>query len=305
MRVASDTGRLRRYWGCGGGREKLAAAGEIALSEDVQPSWPAAIPDYWPRPPRISGTAMVTGVHLSTGYVRTSRDWELVATGLAVMGLAGVAAVLAFLVVWLLDGATPAPTVGILLGVLSGAVPVHYAYWQVLVNIVVAITFLVVLRLSPLAGYHAAEHMTVTCIERLGRLDPDQVPHMPRAHPRCGTSLLAGILPIFLIAVPLLSVNKELAALVVIVGWVLRDRTGLILQQVFTTKPPSRKQLLAGIRAGEKLLALIGRERPRPLSPAQRLWRRGFPQMAAGAVAGMWLLARLLDNLHVFLDTGF
>lgn len=283
----------------------LGARGrEKALSDDAEKLWTIAIPDYWPRPPRISGTAMVTGVHLSTGYARTSRDWELVVTGLAVMGLAGVASVLAFLLVWLLDGITPVPTVGILLGVLPGAVPAHYAYWQVLVNLVVALAFLVVLRLSPLAGYHAAEHMTVTCIERLGRLDPEQVRHMPRAHARCGTSLLAGILPVFLVAVPLLSVNKELAALVVIVGWVLRDRTGLVLQQVFTTKPPSRKQLLAGIRAGEKLLSMISHERPGPLSPAQRLWRRGFPQMAAGAITGMWLLAQLLDNLHVFLDTG-
>jgi uncharacterized protein YqhQ len=276
----------------------------MPLTDDMQRNWPVQSPEYWPRPPRISGTAMPTGVHLSAGYVRTSRDWELVATGLAVMGLAAVAAVLSFFVVWLLDATTPAPTVGILLGVLSGNVPAYYAYWQVLINLVAALTFLVVLRFSPLAGYHAAEHMTVTCIERLGRLDPEQVRHMPRAHPRCGTSLLAGVLPIFLIAVPLLSVNKELAALVVIVGWVLRDRTGIFLQQVFTTRPPSRKQLEAGIRAGERLLALMRQERPKPLSPAQRLWRRGFPQMAAGAIAGMWFLGWLLDNIHVFLDTG-
>ncbi|MCX7599393.1 MAG: DUF1385 domain-containing protein [Armatimonadetes bacterium] len=274
------------------------------MSEETEGAWGWDTPDYWPRPPRISGTAMVTGVHLSTGYARTSRDWELVVTGLALMGLAGVAAVVSFLVVWLIDGVTPVPTVGILLGVLPGAMPAHYAYWQVLVNLVVALTFLVVLRLSPLAGYHAAEHMTVTCIERLGRIDPDQVRHMPRAHHRCGSSLLAGILPAFLIAVPLLSVNRELAALIVIAGWVLRDRTGMFLQQVFTTKPPSRKQLMAGIRAGERLLAQINHRHPPSLSPAQRLWRRGVPQMVAGAVAGMWILGRVLDNLHLFLDTG-
>ncbi len=262
------------------------------------------LPAYWPRPPlRISGSAMPTGVHLSTGWVRTSSDWELFLTGLAIMGLAGVSAILSFILVWLLDGATRAPTVAILLGALPAGVPVSFAYWQIAVNLIAFLAFLVVLRLSPLAGYHAAEHMTVTCIEQTGRLDVQQVRYMPRAHHRCGTSLLAGILPVILVAVPLWAVRPELSALVVLVGWMAREQVGYWLQQVFTTKAPTRRQLEAGVRAGQRLLAMADAQ-PRALSPAQKLWRRGFPQMAAGAVAGMWALGWVLDHLHLVLERG-
>jgi hypothetical protein len=220
------------------------------------------------------------------------------------MALGGLSMLLSFLIVWLVGGETKTPTVGLLLGALPPSIPVYYAYWQIGINLVAFLCFLIVLRLSPLAGFHAAEHMTVTCIERLGYVDVEQVRHMPRAHRRCGTSLLAGVLPALLAGVPLLGVSPELAALVLLVGWVARDQTGYWLQQIFTTKRPTQRQLQAGIAAGQRLLALAGAEPARPMSPVQRLWRRGFPQMAAGAITGAWLLGWLVDHAHLLLDPG-
>lgn len=263
------------------------------------------LPAYWPRPRmRISGTAMPTGVCLSTGWVRTATDWELVLTGLAIMGLAGVSGVVSFVIIWLLGGSTHVPLVGILLGAV-GNLREGWVLWQIAANLILFAVFLVILRLSPLAGFHAAEHMTVTCIERLGRVDPEQVRWMPRAHPRCGTSLLAGVVPLFLISFPMWDVSPGLALLVFIVGWLGRDFTGYWIQQIFTTKPPSPKQLQAGLRSGQRLLAMAEKEGTPPISPAQWAWRRGLPQMAFGAIAGIYILNWIVNNLPMVLDHAF
>jgi hypothetical protein len=251
---------------------------------------------------------MPTGVHLSNGTIRTSANWELVLTGMAIISLAGCSAVVSYLVIWLLGQAVNAPTVPMLLGV---GVPLTQmsAVWQAAINLITFFVFLVALRLSPLSGYHAAEHMTVTCIERFGWLDTDRVPDMPRAHPRCGTSLLTGILPIILIAIPLWSfwpygMQYLITPLIVFLGWSVREQTGWFIQQHFTTKPPSPRQLEAGLRAGHRLLAAAERMQGVPTSPGHRLGQRGLPQMFAGVLVAMWLLQRILENLHVWLDHG-
>jgi len=144
--------------------------------------------------------------------------------------------------------------------------------------------------------------MTVTAIERFGRLDPDQVRQMPRAHARCGTTLLAGFLPALLIAGPLWAVRPELAALIVLVGWTTRAQVGWVLQQYLTTKTPTPQQLEAGLRAGRKILEGQKAGPLRPQSPAERLWRRGLPQMAAGVVAAMYAIEWVYNHLHLWLD---
>ncbi|MCD6351718.1 MAG: DUF1385 domain-containing protein, partial [Armatimonadetes bacterium] len=175
-------------------------------------------------------------------------------------------------------------------------------YWQIGLNLLMFTCFLLVLRLSPMSGYHAAEHMTVTAIERLGRLTPEEVRRMPRAHPRCGTNLLAAILPTLLIAVPLWPVDPQIATLIAIGGYLARAQIGWALQQFFTTKNPTDAQLEAGLRAGRKILEARKRLALRPQSPAHRLWQRGFPQMAAGVFAAMWVLGWVYEHLHLWLD---
>ncbi|MER3495923.1 MAG: hypothetical protein C4320_03425, partial [Armatimonadota bacterium] len=52
--------------------------------------------------------------------------------------------------------------------------------------------FVILFRLLPLAGTHAAEHMAVNALERGEPLDPEVVARMPRTHIRCGTNLAVG-----------------------------------------------------------------------------------------------------------------
>ena len=226
------------------------------------------IPSYWPRQPmRISGSAMPTGVHLSNGTVRTSANWELVLTGMTILLLAGTSAAFSYLAIWLLGLTAHIPTVPMLLGI-PVPLPRDIALWQIAINLLTFVGFLVALHLSPLAGYHAAEHMTVTCIERFGWLDVDRVKDMPRAHPRCGTSLLAGFLPIFLIAIPIWSIFPPLTPIIIVLG--------------------AQADRVEGV----------------PTSPGHRFWQRGIPQMIAGVILAMSILHYVFANLHVWLDHG-
>ncbi len=139
---------------------------------------------------------------------------------------------------------------------------------------------LLLLRLSPLAGYHAAEHMTVHAIESGEDLTPDAVRRMPRVHPRCGTNLLAAISIFILITAQF---PGETAALLAIVVVMLGRRTiGDWMQAVFTTKRPNEEQLKNGISAGDEILHLF-RERPNYQARGfERIWNMGFLQSAAG-----------------------
>ena len=142
---------------------------------------------------------------------------------------------------------------------------------------------LFLLRLSPLAGYHAAEHMTVHAIEAGETLTPDNVRRMPRVHGRCGTNLLAAA-GVFLIITT--RVHSELAVLfaliVVVVGW---RAVGSWLQYFVTTKKPTEKQLANGVAAGNALLARY-HERPNyQVYGFDRIWNLGFLQTASGKLS--------------------
>jgi hypothetical protein len=252
--------------------------------------------------PRISGTALAGDLHLATGNYGTASPWRLLVGGAAIAALLGVAMAMTYVEFWLLDrimGQSLAPG---LLGLQGpGALPSGIGP-AIATQLLPMLNFLVVLRLSPLSGYHAAEHKVVAAIERYGRIEYDQVVEMPRAHPRCGTVLLFGILPTLLIAYPLLLSYPVVAVGVAVVGWMLRYRVGYFIQQNFTTKPPTPRQLEAGIAAGRKLLALYLSDPDRRVSVARAVWTRGLPQMVAGVVAGHYCLLLILDHLHVWLD---
>lgn len=264
---------------------------------------PSALPTYRPWPtPRISGTAILGGVHLSTGNYGTAPWWQLVASGLLISLLLAVGLTLTFVECWVVDrflaiglstamwapmghpAGAGAPLAGVIVPILSFA------------------NFLLVLRLSPLSGYHAAEHKVVAAIERYGRVEFDEVLAMPRAHPRCGTVLLLGVLPGLLIAYPLLQSNASLALAIAVAGWVLRYRLGYFIQQHLTTKPPTPAQLEAGIRAGRLITSFWARDAHRQVTVVQGLWNRGLPQLLVGVILGQHLLDLVLQNLHVWLD---
>src|SRR5262249_35497809 len=107
-------------------------------------------------------------------------------------------------------------------------------------SLLVTILFLLLMRATRLAGYHSAEHQTVHALERGERLIPEIVRRMPRAHPRCGTNIMAAGLVFFNLAqiieyLPGLGpLAYVLAAIATFFTW---RSVGTFLQERFTTRP--------------------------------------------------------------------
>lgn len=164
------------------------------------------------------------------------------------------------------------------------------------------IVFLVLMRLLPIAGTHAAEHMVVHAIERGEPLTLEVVRRMPRVHPRCGTNLVAGIAlflglsKVFTFGAPdgdSRDFGLLLALLFTIMFW---RAFGGFLQWAATTKPPTDRQLQGAIRVGEELM-----RKARPLSGATpsfglRLLNSGILQILIGAW-GLMAILYLLETL--------
>ncbi len=258
-----------------------------------------------PKPDGIGGMATPFGVYLTDGARQAGAGNLALAASGAVMGLlfllVGTLATFGvdfvernkFLpAAWLAE--TPV-----------GAVPVPAAALTAAgIGILTILAFLIAMRLTPLAGYHAAEHQTVHAIERDEPLRAQVVRRMPRPHPRCGTNLMAmgftfGILLSLFRAIPGLGDEAILpAALITRLAW---RRVGTFMQAHFTTRPASAKQLQSGIAAAESLLAQYEQSAPGRVKLARRVWNMGLIQVALGMTAVTlplsWLLGRLFPRL--------
>jgi uncharacterized protein YqhQ len=259
-------------------------------------------PPPYGRPPRISGMAMPGGVHLAISVYGSGASWQLAASGLALVGVMALAALPAYVTAWAIEHFTGLPVASAMLQFPVLADPVTFAVADVLRGIVWLGSFMSLLWLSPLSGYHAAEHQTVACIERFGDVIPELVAQMPRAHVRCGTNWLAGVLPLFVIGVPLWRVAPGLTVIAGLLGLYFRHYIGYFLQQYLTTRPPSAAQLRAGIQAGRKVMAAWRGAQPERITPLAAAWHRGFPQTLVGVFLGTFLMNLLYDHLHIFLD---
>ena len=243
------------------------------------------------RPPVVGGMATPTGVYLTTGAVSGGvGNLALVGGGLA-MFAAQIIASLALqpLLRWT---TTPAPAghgiAGAFVAVAGDVVPL----------VLHLLVFLLIIRLSPVAGYHAAEHQVVHAIERAEPLLIENVRAMPRVHPRCGTNIVAGFLILSLLGAtlqpflalaspPLANLSYALSAIVALAYW----RTlGGWLQRWATTRPATDRQLQSGIRAAREVLAHHGQNAWAPPRPHVRLWRMGFLQILAGFAVGFAVL---------------
>lgn len=163
------------------------------------------------------------------------------------------------------------------------------------------LVFLALMRFSPLAGIHAAEHMTVHAIERHEPLTTEVVKRMPRVHPRCGTNLAVGLSMFLTLSSvslgPTFESLGELRILIaLLVSATLWRRVGGFVQYWITTKKPTDKQIEMGIRAGKELLE---RYQQSPLGPTngwQRLWYSGIAFVIAGSLIGQaigWIVREL------------
>ena len=147
-----------------------------------------------------------------------------------------------------------------------------------------------VLRLLPLSGIHAAEHQTVHCVERRLPLSIHNVRRMPRAHPRCGTNLVTGLLLFQTVFVSVFSLAQSFnygttnAATLGLLcagpaAYLLWQRVGSVVQWLFATRPATNAQILGAIHAAETVLSRQRRGKPSGLA---RLRSSGIGWVFAG-----------------------
>jgi CBS domain-containing protein len=237
-----------------------------------------------PVVPPIAGLATPLGVYLTTGALRAGAgDLGLVATGAFLMLLNIVSEGFVRGLAWLGGLAWPFHLAADRIGLPPFAVALGLYLLQILI-------FLLLLRLSPLTGIHASEHMVVRAIEEGEDLALPKVRTMPRVHPRCGTNLMALVILLVISNEFLSSVNGAvdeglstlaLLALVVIVLLTWR-RLGAGIQRWVTTKRPADRQLENAIAVGEELLQKV-QARPSAVVPIyRRIWHMGFAQVLIG-----------------------
>ena len=219
------------------------------------------------RPARVGGMATPLGVYMTTGkYIGGSGIKGLIATGICFAVLA-TALDWSYIVVW-------SAMVALFEGVKQ---------WDAFTQLWVQFSYLMIMtlmliRMTPIAGLHAAEHMTISAMEAGLPLSRERVRPMPRVHPRCGTNLMVVLLVIQLVVLASSTLFPKLSwvgqALYLVFWAFVIDRSwrqaGRFVQQHFTTRPPSDAELDSGLKAGQELLAKFAAQ-PHPPMP---LWRR-------------------------------
>jgi hypothetical protein len=246
------------------------------------------------RPTRVGGLATPLGVYMTSGHYSAGAGLKgLVATGVLfavlaylfnVLGLVFYSAIIAL---WPNLSQMNAESQSILqLGILL-------------------FLMLGLLRLSPMSGLHAAEHMTINALESGLELTPRTVRMQPREHLRCGTNLSVllagvevGVLSVLALAPEVniwgLGLYTAFWAFLIIRFW---QPAGLWIQRYFTTKPPSPAQLASGIKAGRELLEKFsGQPHPVP-SFWRRLWGSGLPILAASFLITAWILSLFFGKI--------
>ena len=240
--------------------------------------------DQEARPRLVGGLATPFGVYLTTGAVAGgAKSWQLVATG----GLMFVMFVLA-------STAAQALMMGISPSFLRTGTG------QGVLSALGLVLFLLGLRFSPLAGYHAAEHMVVHAIEQGEPLREETVRRMPRVHPRCGTNLAVTVMLFLGLMQTPWTPLVELRLLVAVIAAVFFGRPlGSIVQSVFTTRTPNSAQLQAGIAAGRELLTRYQTGGHVVAGAGVRLVRSGLFHLMFGSFATAGVIALLYEVLRI------
>lgn len=243
------------------------------------------------RPPMVGGMATPLGVYLTGGGVWAGAgSIGLFLTGVLLMVLNILAMVLVYSGSRWFQEKTGIPLYAMLLSPVAS-----WLDWQDWVGMVLRglpiVLFLLFVRLSPIAGIHAAEHMTVHAIERGEPLELEYVRRMPRVHPRCGTNLAAGAIIFLTLANLNTGIYRDITLLVAFITTLLAWRPlGNFLQAVFTTRPPTERHLRNGIEAGKQLLQRYQMQGYRHLTFHERIWNMGILQIASGMLAVWWTL---------------
>ncbi|MFQ3609984.1 MAG: DUF1385 domain-containing protein [Fimbriimonadales bacterium] len=252
----------------------------------------------------VGGMATPLGVYLTNGAVRAGAG----AVGLMLTG--AILFLLLLLAQWLVIG-------GAQWAQARYGIPLYSYYnspfagqWYLLSDVLglilrgsTFVIFLLLMRLTPIAGIHAAEHMVVHAIERGEPLVLEVVRRMPRVHPRCGTNLVAGIVlflglsEVFTWGMPT-GEERQFGLLMALLATLMFWRTfGALLQWVATTKPPTDAQLLSAIRVGEELLQRVRPYAGTPPPLGLRLLNSGLFQI----IIGSWIALAIVGMLEYLL----
>lgn len=248
----------------------LVVDGGLSLVGIVTPAQLYPHPVRAQRPRMVGGMATPFGVYLTTGAQSGGVNrWALAATGALLFALVLVAQLAT-------DG----------IGQWAAGRGIRSDVLMLVLPPLSTLFFLGLLRFSPVAGYHAAEHMVVHAIERGEPLVPEVVSRMPRVHPRCGTNVAVGA-SLFLgisgwTVIPDPELRLILAVFITMAIW---RPLGSLVQYYATTRTPNQKQLAAGIRAGEQLLARYQRAPVLAPSGWVRFYQSGILQIMAGSLS--------------------
>ncbi|HUU53755.1 MAG TPA: DUF1385 domain-containing protein [Armatimonadota bacterium] len=242
-----------------------------------------------PIVPPIGGLATPAGVYLTTGALRAGAgDLGLAAAGAFLMGLNLIAAAVVYGLAQLADRFLPFPEQAAAEPGAAAAILALILFYGLQIFI-----FLLLLRLSPLTGIHAAEHMVVRAVEEGEDLALEKVRRMPRVHPRCGTNLMALLILLVIAQQFLSSLDRAadeatrvfalfLVVMIVLLTW---RRLGGGLQRWVTTRPPSDRQIAQAIAVAESLLQKVHAHPSARVSIPRRIWHSGFAQVLAGFFA--------------------
>jgi CBS domain-containing protein len=252
-------------------------------------------------PARVGGMATPLGVYLTDG---------IDSGGVGSLGLILAGSTMTILMFAVIIGSSWVYNVGLLhhfdpVGWLTAPAGRHLplAGVQLIFDIESIIPLILVLmsfRLLPVAGYHAAEHQVVHCIERGEPLVPERVAAMPRPHPRCGTNLVVGLVILIFLSTFFGDMFNSYSVGIVpalIVTFLIWRPVGTFMQQYFTTRKASPKQLASGIRAGEDLLHRYRTNPNRVVKLPMRIWRMGLLQVIAGSIVTFYLLLEIVKYI--------
>lgn len=246
------------------------------------------------KPASIAGMATPLGVYLTTGNIRSGAgDLGLFLAGVALMTMNYVAMGAILGMAWIVQHATSLHLWDIMTST-DMSMPAWVETARVIMYGLSLPVFLLLMRISPLAGYHAAEHQVVHAIENGEPLKAEYVSMMPRVHPRCGTNIVAAMI-IFLMISQIAGTEAALMITVLIVAFAWKSIGGF-LQNYITTRPASPRQMENGIRAGENLLERFRMNPSYSIGGWKRLWYAGMPQMMLG-VAAVSLIAEMAQNI--------
>jgi CBS domain-containing protein len=172
---------------------------------------------------------------------------------------------------------------------------------EIFTILVQLILFILILRLTPLVKYHAAEHQTIHAIEKGLPLTVETVIMQPRPHKRCGTNimvLLFGIQFVLLASFEFVKI-PFIQFIILIIGFLFVFSNwrslGMWLQEFFTTKRADLAQIENGIAVGEEILRKH-KEDTSPRSPGFfiKLWNMGLIQILISFLFILWVFNFIL-----------